>query len=136
MKKTGSNIMTNARIQPFCRAKDINIGYYNEDRVFPRSVTNRDSALFSHDNHSCLIWKSEAVSFKQTIKNLEDIFKIADKYITNENVNCFFKYEFIPKGIESHLSKVTVYDLETRNTIRAGPNAISFHRLSKISWTI
>ena len=40
-----SNIMTKARIQPFCRANNINLGYYNDDRVFPRTVTNRDSAL-------------------------------------------------------------------------------------------
>ena len=26
--------MTKARIQPFCRAYNINLGYYNEDRVF------------------------------------------------------------------------------------------------------
>ena len=38
--------MTKARIQPFCRASNINLGYYNDDRVFPRSVTNRDSALY------------------------------------------------------------------------------------------
>ena len=41
-----SNIMTKARIQPFCRANNINLCYYNGQRVFPRTVTNRDSALF------------------------------------------------------------------------------------------
>ena len=41
-----TNIMTKARIQPFCRANNFNLGYYNEDSVFPRSVRNRDSTLF------------------------------------------------------------------------------------------
>ena len=41
-----SNIMTKARIQPFCRANNFSLGYYSEDRVFPRSVTIRDSALY------------------------------------------------------------------------------------------
>ena len=38
--------MTEARIQPFCRDNKNNLGHYNEDRVFPRNVTNRDIALF------------------------------------------------------------------------------------------
>ena len=96
-EKRRSNIMTKARIQPFCRAKDFNLGYYNESRVFPRSVTNRDTALFLHDNHFCLIWKSEGNSFKPAIKELKDNFKMVDHYITNENVNCYFKYKFKPK---------------------------------------
>ena len=50
-----SNMMTKARIQPFCRSNNINIGYDNEDRVFPRSVTNRDSALFLFNNQFCVI---------------------------------------------------------------------------------
>ena len=45
-EKRRSNIMTTARIQPFYRANNIILGYYNDDRVFPRSVTNRDSALY------------------------------------------------------------------------------------------
>ena len=57
-EKRRSNIMTMARIQPFCRANNIDLGYYNGDRVFPRRVTNRDSALYLYNNHFCLLWKS------------------------------------------------------------------------------
>ena len=45
-EKRQSNIMTKARIQPFCRANNIILGYYDGDGVFPRSVTNRDSASY------------------------------------------------------------------------------------------
>ena len=90
-EKKRSNIMTKSRIQPFCRANNIDLGYYNNDRVFPRSVTNRDSALFLFNNHFCVIWKSEKVGFKQPIRELEDNFKIVDNYITEENVNSHFK---------------------------------------------
>ena len=90
-EKRRSNIMTMARIQPFCGANNINLGYYNNDRVFPRTVTNRDSALYLLNNHFCLIWKSEKVNFKQAIRELEDYFKIVDNYITEENVNSHFK---------------------------------------------
>ena len=50
-EKRRSNIMTMARIQPFCRANNINLGYYNNDRVFPGTVTNRDSASYLYNNH-------------------------------------------------------------------------------------
>ena len=58
---------------------------------------------------------------------------MVDNYITEENVTSHFKYEFIPKKIESHLSNFIVYDLETHNTDRARPYNMTFHRLSKIA---
>ena len=132
-EKRRSNIMTKARIQPCLRKLGIDLGYWYGERVFPRSVTNRDSALFLFDNHFCLVWKSENVSFNQAIQELKDNFKIVDNYITDENVNSHFKYEFIPKKIESHLSNFIVYDLETHNTNRARPYNMTFYRLSKIA---
>ena len=132
-EKRRSNIMTKARIQPFCRANNINIGYFDGDGVYPRSLTNRDSALYLYNNHFCLIWKSQNVSFIQAIQELKNNFKIVDNYITEENVNAYFKYEFIPKKIESHLTNFIVYDLETHNTDRARPYNMTFYRLSKIA---
>ena len=41
-----SNIMTNAGIQPVCCANNITLGYYDGERFFPRSVTDRNNALF------------------------------------------------------------------------------------------
>ena len=132
-EKRRSNIMTKARIQPFCRANNINLGYYNDDRVFPTTVTNRRSALYLYNNHFCLIWKSQGKNFKHAIEELKNNFKLVDNYITEENVNSHFKYEFIPKKIESHLSNFIVYDLETHNTDRARPCNMTFYRLSKIA---
>ena len=132
-EKRRSNIMTMAGIQPFCRANNINLGYYNNDRVFPRTVTNRDTALYLYNNHFCLKWKPQNVSFNQAIRELKNKFKIVDSYITEENVNSHFKYEFTPKKIESHLTDFIVYDLETHNTDRARPYNMTFYRLSKIA---
>ena len=128
-----SNIMTKARIQPFCKANNIDIGYYNDERVFPRSVTNRDNALYLYNKHFCVIWKNENISFKDAVKELKDNFKIVDNYITEENVNSHFKYEYIPKKINSHLTNFIVYDIETYSSDRARPYCISFYRLSKIA---
>ena len=132
-EKRRSNIMTKARIQPFCRANNINLGYWDGERVFPRTVTNRDSALYLYNNHFCLIWKSQGVSFSQAITELKNNFKLVDNYITEENVNSHFIYEFIPKKIESHLTNFIVYDIETYSTDRARPYCISFYRLSKLA---
>ena len=130
-EKRPSIIMTKARVQPFCRANNINIGYFDGIRVFPRSVTDRNNALFLYNNHFCLIWKSEGVSFNQANKELKDKFKIVDIYVTEENIISHFKWEFIPKKIDSHLTNFIVYDLETHDTDRARPYNMTFYRLSK-----
>ena len=128
-----SKIMTKSRIQPFCRANNINLGYFDGDGVYPRSVTNRNSALFFYKNHFCLIWKSDGDSFIQAITELKDKFKIVDNFITEKIVNSHFKYEFIPKKSESHLTNFIVYDLETHNTDRTRPYDFCFYRLSKLA---
>ena len=74
-EKRRTNIMTMARIQPCVRKLGIDLSYYNVDRVFPRTVTNRDSALYLYNNHFCLIWKSEGISFNQAINELKKILK-------------------------------------------------------------
>ena len=40
-----SNVMTSARVQPFCRKHNINIGCYDGFRVCPRNITQRNTAL-------------------------------------------------------------------------------------------
>ena len=119
------------RIQPCLKKLGITLGYYIGERVFPRTIRNRDKALFLYNNLFCLIWKSQNVSFNQAVQELKDNFKVVDNYITEEIVKSHFKYEFIPNKIESHLTNFIVYDLETHNTDRARPYCISFYRLSK-----
>ena len=92
--------MTKASFQPFCRANNINLGYYNGERVFPRSVRERDNALFLFNNHFCLIWKSESCSFDRAIKEIKNNFEKVDNCITEENVNSHFGYIYKPKKIE------------------------------------
>ena len=122
-----------ARIQPCLRKLGIHLGFFNGKEVYPRSVTNRDTALFLYNNHFCLIWKSQNVSFYQAIRQLKENVKMVDNYITEENVTSHFKYEFTPKKIDSHLTNFIVYDLETHITDRARPHNKTFYRLSKIA---
>ena len=125
--------MTLGRIQHCLKKLGIDLSHFNGDRVFPRTVTNRDIALYIYNNHFSLIWKSRNVKFNDAIEELKDNFKIFDIYISNDNVKSFIKYEFTPKKIESHLTNFIVYDLETLNTDRARPYNMTLYRLSKFS---
>ena len=125
--------MTKARIQPIFRANNNNLGYFDGDGGFSRSVTNSNNALYMNNNLFCLIWKSEVVSFNQAITELKDDFEVNDNFLTEENVKPHFKYEFIPKKIESYLTNVFVCGLETHNTDRARPYVFCFYRLSEVA---
>ena len=128
-----SNVMTAARIQPFCRRHNINIGYYDDFRVCPRTITQRNTALKIHNNHFCLIWKSDGVSFEKAIKELKDNFQVVDNVISDKHVRSFIKYEYKPKKVQSQLTHVIIYDIETFSTIKCVPYANCIFRLSKIS---
>ena len=128
-----SNVMTKARIQPCPKKLGIHLGYYNDERIFPRTVTNRNSALYFYNNIFCLLWKSQGVSFNQAIQDLKNNFKIVDNYITEKNVSSCFEYRYKPKKIESHLTNFITYDLETLNTDRARPYNMSFYTLGIIA---
>ena len=84
----------------------------------------KEKKLCIYNNHFCLIWKSQNVSFNKAIKEVKDNFKIVHKFITEENVNSHFKYDFTPKKIDSPLTNSLVYDIETHNTDRARPYCI------------
>ena len=80
-----SNIMTKARIQ--LKKLGIDLNYYKDERIFSRTVTKRNSALYLYNNHFCVIWKSQGVSFNQAFQELKNNFKIVDNYLTEENVS-------------------------------------------------
>ena len=65
-----SNVMTSARVQPFCRKHIINIGCYHGFRVCPRNITQRNTAIKIHNNHFSLVWKTNGISFDRAIKEL------------------------------------------------------------------
>ena len=90
--------MTSARVQPFCRIYNINIGCFDGTRINPRNITQRDTALKIHNNHFCLIWKSDGISFNQIIEDeLKSKFKVVDNVITDKHVKSFIKYDYKPK---------------------------------------
>ena len=98
-----SNVMTSARIQPFCRKYNINIGCFDGTRIYPRNLTQRHTSLFIYNNHFCLILKSNGISFNQVIeKELKPNFKLVDNVISDKHVKSFIKYEYNPKKLNLH----------------------------------
>ena len=91
--------MTSARNQPFCRIYNINIGYYDVYRVYPRKLTERNTAIKILKNYFCLIGKSQSISFNQVIENqLETSFKVDENVISDKHVICYIKNEYKPKN--------------------------------------
>ena len=129
-----SNVMTSARVGSFCRKYNINIGCFDGTRINPRNLTQRDTSLFIYNNHFCLIWKSNGISFNQVIGNeLKPNFKVVDNVVSDKHVKSFIKYEYNPKKVKSPLTNIIVYDLETFNKNRAVPYCSCIYKLSKIS---
>ena len=128
-----SNVMTSARIQPYCRKHNIIIGCYDGFRVCPRNITQRNKALKIHNNHFCLIWKPDGVSFDKAITESKDNFKVVDNVISDKHVKSYIKYEYKPKKVQSQLTNMIVYDIETFSTIKSVPYANCIYRLGKIS---
>ena len=129
-----SNVMTSARVGSFCRKYNTNIGCFDGTRINPRNITQRNTALKIHNNHFCLIWKSDNVSFNHAIENeLKPNFKIVDNVISDKHNKGFIKYEYNPKKVNSPLTNIVIYDLENFNKIRVVPYCSCICKLSKIA---
>ena len=128
-----SNVMTSARIQSFCRKHKIKIGYFSGKEVWPRNITERKIAFKIHKNQFSLNWKWNDISFNKTIEELKINFKIVDSVIADKHVESFNKYEYKPKRVQSQLTNIVVYDIETFDTIGCVPYSNCIYRLIKIS---
>ena len=125
--------MTSARIQPFCRKYNINIGCYDGFRVCPRNIIRRNTALKIHNIHFCLIWKTDGISFDRAIKQLKDNFRVVDNVISDKHVKSFIKYEYKTIKVQSQLTNMVVFDIETFSTIKCVPYTNCIYRPNKLS---
>ena len=109
--------MTSARIQPFCRKHNINIGVFDGTILNPRNLTQGNTSLFIYNHLFCLIWKSDGISLDKAVKELKNNFKVVDNIVSDKHVKSFIKYEYNTKKVKSPLTNIVVYDLETFNKI-------------------
>ena len=117
-----SNVMTSARIQPFCRKYNFNIGCFDGTRITPRNITQRHTALKIHN-------KFNQVKEDEFRPN----FKVVDIVISDKHVKKFIKYDYKPKKVQPQVIIIVVYDLETFKKTRAVPCCSCIYKLSKIS---
>ena len=89
--------MTQAKIQPCCNALNFKIGYFKVKEIYTWSVTERNKVLYLYNDHFCLLWKSEGVSFSKTNVELKSKWETVNNYIIDENVDSYFKNENKPQ---------------------------------------
>ena len=132
-EKYQSGVMASARIQPFCKKYNINIGCFDGTRINPRTIRRGIIALKIQNKRSPLIWTTNDNSFNQALKELKLNFEVVDSVISDKHVIFLMKYEYEPKKVQSPSTNINVYDLETLNKTRAVPYANGIFKLSKIS---
>ena len=115
--KTTKNIMTSAKIQPFCKKNGIDLGVYNinQQEILPRSVIERKICLIIHENHFCVIWKTKNTTFTDAITELVDNFKYEANQISDNILKQVQEYKFPISKEKDCLYAVFAFDLETAN---------------------
>ena len=83
--RRNKNIMTSAKIQPFCKKHNIKLGVYNpnQQEKLPRSVTERRVCLFFHKNHFCVVWKTKKKTFTDAFREFENKFEYESHHISD-----------------------------------------------------
>ena len=111
------NIMTSAKIQPFCKKHKINLGVYNpkQQKSLPRSVTEQKICLFNHKNQFCVIWKREKTNSTDAIKELEKNFEYQPNHINEKLLKQVVEFKFPISNEKDCLLAVFSFDLETVN---------------------
>ena len=125
--------MTVSRIQVVCKAHIIDLGSFDGNRVYPRSITERKKVLYVYNIHFYSIRKSEGGSFSKALEEVEKNFKLIDIVVSHDNVDNYFKYDLKTKKIESQRSNVIVYDLETYDKNEAVRYCLSLNWLGKLA---
>ena len=111
------NIMTSAKIQLFCRKYNINLGVYNKKQrsILPKTITGKRVCLLIHNNHFCVIWKTNQSTFPVAIEEIENIFRYEENQINDNILQQVIEYK-MPKSYEINcLYNVFAFDLEMCN---------------------
>ena len=131
--------MTSAKIQPFCRKYNINIGVYNKRQrsILPKTITERRICLLIHNTHFSVIWKNNQSSFPDAIEEVEKNFNYEETQINDNILQQVIEYKF-PISYEMNcLYNLSAFDLETCNVEYSEycePYASGVYHLNKLYW--
>ena len=109
--------MTSAKIQPFCRKYNINLGVYNikQRSILPKTITERRICLLIHNNHFYFIWKNNQSNFPDAKKEIDDNFRYDETQMNDNILNQVIEYKFPISNEMMCLYNVFSFDLETCN---------------------
>ena len=90
------NIMTLAKIQPFYRKYNINLGVYNKKQrsILIKTISEGRICLLFHNNHFCVKWKTNKSSFSDAIKEVENNFRYEETEINDKILQQVIEYKF------------------------------------------
>ena len=89
------NIMYSAKIQPFCRKYNLNVGIYNQILLcLSKTITERRICLFIHNIHFCVLWEENQPTFPQAIDAIEKIFRYEETQINDNVLKQVVEYKF------------------------------------------
>ena len=133
------DIMTSAKVQPFCRKYNINLGVYkNKQRsILPKTITERRSCLLTHNNHFWVIWKTNQSAFSDAIEEIEINFRYEETQINDIIIKKVIEYKF-PISYEMNcVYNVFAFDLETCNieySEYCEPYSVVVYHLNNLYW--
>ena len=131
--------MTSAKKQPFCRNYNINLGVFNKKQrsILLKTITERRICLNNHNNHFCVIWKTNQSSFPDAIEEIENIFKYEETQINDIILQEVIEYKF-PISYEMNcLYNVFALDLDTCDvgySVNCEPFGAGVYQPNNIYW--
>ena len=60
---------------------------------------------------------------------MEKNFKVVDSVISDKHVKSYIKYEYKPKKVQPQSTKMSVYDIETFNTLKCVPSGNCLYKI-------
>ena len=81
----------------------------------------------------CSLFKSQEFSFNTARGELKLNFRVIGIFTSDNHVENFINYEYIPKKVQFQLINMTVYDINSFITDKAVPYTILISKLSKLS---
>ena len=87
----------------------------------PGNVTGKNISLFISYNHLCLSLKSNGITFNQAIEEVKLNIGVVDNVISDNHGKSSVKFEFEPINVESPLTDLVVYGLETHKKQKVVP---------------
>ena len=93
--KRRSKVVTQAKIQPFCKKHIIYIGCFDGPKGNPTINTERNKPINPHKNNFNLKWKSQGGGFKNSMKEFNLNFKIVDNCIFDKHDKVLFNMHII-----------------------------------------